>query len=297
MARRISIPLLADLVIVDRPDDVQSMADHDALDRRFVDTGPFLNRALAARIRHGLRVGHTRLPSALVREDATRLAQADALSERLVPGAWDEASLRALAEFVEGRTRRPLGELVQEAVGRLFKPNYVATKETWQAAQAMEAHLRSWNPITRIIADIRGELRNAQRVLSEGVAGDLAGVHATGIALHNLLPAMEQMRSDWRNQELRDDLAPMQAAMRALEAPQMVVRQATRPSDSIAGTLNEGTLVLLSTRKAGKYNADVSFLSNSWSRCPADQLVPAMLAEIWRLATEPADQAMQGEAA
>ena len=32
MARRISIPLLADLVIVDRPDDVQSMADHDALD-------------------------------------------------------------------------------------------------------------------------------------------------------------------------------------------------------------------------------------------------------------------------
>mgnify|MGYP006237413851 CR=1 FL=1 len=136
------------------------MADHDALDRRFVDTGPFLNRALAARIRHGLRVGHTRLPSALVREDATRLAQADALSERLVPGAWDEASLRALAEFVEGRTRRPLGELVQEAVGRLFKPSYQATKETWQAALAMEAHLRSWNPITRIIADIRDDARD-----------------------------------------------------------------------------------------------------------------------------------------
>jgi hypothetical protein len=59
------------------------------------------------------------------------------------------------------------------------------------------------------------------------------------------------------------------------------------PSETPAGLFAAGTLVMLETAAATERSADprVVVLSESWSACPAHAAVPAMLAEIWWLAT------------
>ena len=286
MARTIRIPFLADLILADDPATLRDLVGHRLLDRGYRAAGPLINRIIAARVRRGLRAEGAALPSAGMRNDAERARAQTALAEKLMPGAWDTDTVAALTLFVRGDRTRPAGELAQEVTGRLFKPDYRADAETWDAALLLEEYLRSWNPIRRIGWALAGARRRAQQVLSQAAGGDRAAVHATGIAAHNLAISVERLADDWADPQLRAGLSPEAAAARALAAPQAVLRQATDDGSSIGGALRPGTLVVLQTRRAAAQamDRDVAFLSTSWSRCPADRLVPALLAEIWRQA-------------
>jgi len=120
------------------------------------------------------------------------------------------------------------------------------------------------------------------------VDGDLAGVHAVSVAIHNLVKGMHRMRALFLDPSLGDKLTPEAAGRRCLFAPGAVLRQPTS-SGTVAGCpYSPQTVVLLELEKARETSGDASmiFLSPTWSRCPADRWVPALLEGVWRRAVQ-----------
>ncbi|MEX2518071.1 MAG: hypothetical protein WD969_01920 [Paracoccaceae bacterium] len=290
MAIRIRIPWLLDLVLVSAPGEILTAANDPALDRAFrPGRGPLVNRVIARRLDRGLRAGGVSLPSARRREDPERRAASGALAARLDPAGapWDEAALDALASHVRGEGRRPAGELAQEAIGRLFAPAYCADAETWRAALLIDASLKSNNPLRRLIWWVTGAIARAQARLAAAVDGDPSGVHATGVAVHSFLRAVESLRHALADRERTRSLTDRGVLGRALTAPDMVARVAVMDARIGDVAVDEGVLVILQTSGAAALCADrrVVFLSTSWSACPASALAPVMLAQIWERAT------------
>ncbi len=118
------------------------------------------------------------------------------------------------------------------------------------------------------------------------VGGDLAGVHAVGIALHNIVSGIARMQQIFRDRSQGDVLTAEAAGARCLFAPGSVLRQPTDTATSDAGNLTPETLVLLKLQDANAHapSGDIAFLRESWSRCPAEQWVPALLEGVWRRA-------------
>lgn len=279
---------------VDDAAEIRDLADHRLLDRGYEAAGPVVNRMITRRVRRALRVGAAPLPSAAPRGDRNRAERQAALAERLTPGAWDADTVTALADHLRSDGNRPAEHLAQELIGRLFVADYRASASTWGAAALLDDFIRSWNPLKRIGWAFSNTLETAQQTLSDAVGEDLAGVHATGIAVHSLVESLRRLGADWRDPWRRAALSPETAAARALVAPEAVLREATAEGSTIGGSVRTGTLVVLSTRRAASRGLDpeIAFLGSSWSRCPADRLVPALLAEIWRRAV-----AAEGEGA
>jgi hypothetical protein len=91
------------------------------------------------------------------------------------------------------------------------------------------------------------------------------------------------MRELYRDPSGRTALSPEAAANRCLFAPATVLRQPTDKDNSASGDLETGTLVLLDLQAANARTPDANlvFLRNTWSQCPAEQWVPALLEGIW----------------
>ncbi len=286
MARRVRIPLLADLILTSDPDEIRQLADHVALDRGFRPRGPLLNRVLAQRVKAALSIQGRPLPSAQMRDDAVRQQTAEKLTLMFRPGNWDAGTVALLAAQIRSIRGRPAGELAQEVVGKVFDPDYTASHETWQAANIVEAHLRSWNPVARLFRALTGALPRAQSTLSRASGGDAGAVHGTGIAVHNLELSLNRMQAAWADEILRARLTPEEAALRAITAPRTVLRAGADHVDTLCGPVRPFTLVALNTREAADKGMDrnLAFLGSSWSRCPAEKWVMALLAEVWRQA-------------
>ncbi len=285
MARHIRIPLIADLILTDDPQEIRHLAGHSALDRGFQSRGPLINQLLARRVRSALSLRGKPLPSAMMRKSPERRETSDRLAGMFTAGNWNPDTLKQIAAYVRGNRNRPAGELAQEVIGRVFDPTFSANEHTWKAAQVIEDHLQSFNPVRRILRSFTGALRNAQKTLGDAFDGDLGAVHGTGIAVHNLALSLDRMRKDWADETLRS-LTPEQAAQRAVVAPRTVLRATAHECDVSAGQLRSGTLVAMNTRTATDkgMHADLAFLQNSWSRCPAQNWVFALLAETWKQA-------------
>ncbi len=285
MARHIRIPLIADLILTDDPQEIHQLASHSALDRDFHPRGPLINRVLARRVKSALSLRGKPLPSAMRRDRSERCETSDRLTGMFTAGNWNTDTLDQIIAFVRGDRRRPAGELAQEVIGRVFDPEFSADEQTWEAAQVVQDHLQSFNPIRRVLRSFSGALRNAQKALGDAMQQDLGAVHGTAIAAHNLALSFERMRDDWAD-DIRKTLSPEQAAQRAIVAPRTVLRAAASECDLVAGQLRRGTLVAMNTRAAvgRSMDADLAFLRSSWSHCPAQQWVVALLAEIWKQA-------------
>jgi len=290
MTRQIRVPGLLNVIRTDDADTIRTLANHPALDRDFEAKGPLINRLLAARVRRGLRSAMGPLPSALMRDDEARAQSQADLRERFKPGNWDAAGVGNLASYVQGADSRPVGELAQEVVGRVLDSEYRANEDTWEAATKVERHLRARNPILRIIRWLSGELMRAQNVLSRASRNDGASVHGTGVAVHNLVDSLDWMRAAWTDHGRRERLTPQTAAHAAIRAPHTVLRAGAYDTDLLGGTVAPGTLVAFDTRKAAERGMDahLAFLGDSWSGCPAEAWVMALLEEVWRQAGEDA---------
>ena len=283
MVRRIRIPLLIDIVRVSAPETIRAINDHRSLDRGFDAAGPLFNRFVTRRLRKVLHTGARPLPTILKRGDADRAAAQTALAERLgrapAEDLLDAPTLAALAAFVRGEGG-DVGPLTQQLIGRLFVEGYEATGKTWAAAVTLQKAVESNNPLRHMLWRLTGRIADAQRKLAKAAGEDPAAFHATSIAVHNLVTAMDTLAALYRSKR---NAGADEAVARALVGPETIVRQANAHADSLVGSLRPGTLVASSIREAGQRSLDprVTFMSGSWSACPARDLVPAIIALVW----------------
>src|SRR5439155_18072945 len=96
---------------------------------------------------------------------------------------------------------------------------FVATGETWTAAKIMDAAPRSFNLPLLLWWALTGRVGRARDLLSTAVGHDRAGLHAIGIALHNIVRGVEVMRGLWADPVSRQRLWPEAWVARCLLAP------------------------------------------------------------------------------
>jgi hypothetical protein len=286
------IPGLVDVIKLNQPAGILQIARDGTLDRAFGSGKPLLNSLLVRRILGVLSYNGHRFPTMSARKAIGREIQQDALWQKLNAAAPDiraaPADLEPLAVWV--RDSNPdveVGPLVQQVIGRLFSPTFEAGEATWAAAQVIAASLAPGNALRNLAWKVTGKVTRAKALLASMVGGDLAGVHAVSVAIHNVVRGLNQMRGFYLDTSVRQTLTPEMASQRCLFAPGVVLRQATS-SGTVGGCpYAAGTLLLLELEKARQASGDESmiFLADTWSRCPAEQWVPAMLEGVWRRAT------------
>jgi hypothetical protein len=282
--RSIRIPFLIDLKRIDEKPDIRAVSLDQRLDRDFVSRGALVNRILTGLINSTLRVDGKPLPSVAPRGDAERARSQAALHQRLDPAKgplWDDATLGRLVAAVRG-TAGPetIGPAAQQAVGRLFNKAYVGDAESFQAARDLDDAVHSVNPIRLFTLHLVGQLRRSRRLLTERVGGDLAGVHGTGVAVHNIVRGVEHMRELWRK---APHPSTDEAVRACLFAPKTVLRQATAKGGTALGEVRAGTLVLVELEKAREVTPDAEtvFMAGTWAECPAGAFVAALLRATW----------------
>jgi hypothetical protein len=288
MTRRIRIPGVVDLLRIDEPEVITQVSREQRLDRDFVEAGPFLNRYIARRVRQILQVDGTPLPSVAPRDYVHRAEKQAALEESLkqllANGEPAPDHLDALAAYVQGvGGDATVGMAAQEAIGRLFVPDYRASGKTWRAACVFDAAPRNFNPIRGIVWALTAAVWRARRTLARAVKDNPAGMHATGIAVHSLVRSLKAMRELWHEAGARDRLSADAAVVRSLRAPEQVLRQWAAPAVTGLGEMRPGALTMfqLDAARTRAPGPDIVFMSESWSRCPATLWVAALLRAVW----------------
>jgi hypothetical protein len=289
--KRIRIPGLLDILVSADARDIEALAQNLKLDRAYGDRSLPINRYILQRVLKALQIGGRVLPTVAPRDAEGRAAAQSALWTRLNALAPNLAEgpneLECLAAYVRGESSADAcGPLVQQVVGRLFSSDFTATRASWEAAMVLDKAPRTMNPLLLIWWAVTKRVDRAKRLLLGMVQGDLAGVHAVGIALHNIVSGLRIMRQLFRDPTERVALSPRAAGARCLFAPSSVLRQPTVSISSLKGELTSKTLVLLKLQAANANSGDkdIVFLRETWSRCPAEQWVPALLEGIWQRA-------------
>ena len=282
--KRKYIPGITDIVVVTDPAEIRTISNDSRFDRNFIGHGPVRN---VLRLRKMLRIfslDGRLFPTMLPRTNPSRAAAQDELWSRLNVKA-DEvklgpAELEPLAAWVRGiGTSEKLGLLVQQSIGRLFVETFTATEESSAAARTVLEAAGSSNVLKMLWWRISGRLERAKTLLASMVNGDLAGVIALIAARQLIVEGLHKMRQLAADPALRSSMTTDAAADECLFAPATVVRQAKTSGDVGGCPFRRGSLFILELGSAsqGAANRDLVFLSQSWSRCPAEKWVPALL--------------------
>ncbi|PXA89527.1 hypothetical protein DMC25_01885 [Caulobacter sp. D4A] len=286
MSSRIRIPGLVDVIRLDEPAAIRSIVADPRLDRDFKKEGPLINRLLAGRIRKVLRVGSHPLPAVAPREAEDRARLQALLEQRLQNAQLGTPEQRAtLAAYVRGeKGEGVLGPTAQAAVGELFAPGYAARKDRWQAARTLDAAPRSFNPLQILWWGLTGAVDRARKTLAAPVDNDPAAVHATGVAVHNLVRGLKIMRGLWRQPFARESLTEEAVICQCAVAPANVLRQWKAPASTLWGEVEPGAITLFQL-DAARYRSpshQIVFMTDSWSRCPAHHWTASLLGAVWR---------------
>lgn len=291
MARRIRVPWLVDVLIVDQPAEIRALAAESRLDRDFATArGPLINRMVTGRIRRWLRADGSFLPALAPRGNALRAKRQEELARQLDPSRneplWDDATIRELAAYVRGTTSGDrVGPVVQQVVGRLFDPGYSASSESYEAARTIDG-VGAAKPLRYLWWQLSGKLARARRLIWRLAKDDGHAVHGTAIAMHNIVRALERMRVLRANPGMPPRLSEATILTQCMVAPPRVLREAAEPFETPpAGRgMRRGTLVVMELDEARKRDPDgaMTFMSESWSRCPASGFVAALLLAVWR---------------
>jgi hypothetical protein len=179
-----------------------------------------------------------------------------------------------------------VGMLVQQLLGRLFSGRFVATKESWEAAKILVAAPRSDNLPKLAWWFISGKVKRAKRLLAEMVNNDLSAVNAIGIAVHNVVKSLQHMKLLFTDATITPSLLAEEAAERSLFAPVSLYRQATADGQIGDCPFTKNSLFVLAVGAACQQPGGRSlvFMDNTWSQCPANVWVPAMLQGVWKRA-------------
>src|ERR1700686_2104466 len=287
--KRTYFPGITDILEVTDPAEIRTISNDSRLDRDFIGHGPVRN---VQRLRKMLRIFSLNgrlFPTRLPRTNLSRAAAQDELWSRLNVKA-DEvkhgpAKLEPLAEWVRGiGTAEKLDLLVQQSIGRLlFVETFTATEESLAAAHMVLEAVSSSNVLKMLGWRISGRLGRAKTLLASMVNGDLAGVNALITARQLIVDGLHKMRQLAAGPALRSSITTDAAVDECLFAPTAVVRQATTSGEVGGCPFRRGSLFILELGSASKgaANRDLVFLSQSWSRCPAEKWVRALLEGVW----------------
>jgi hypothetical protein len=294
--KRRAIPGLIDLFEVSDPAEIEALARDTRIDRRFDSGGCPIDRLLLKRALAVLSFEGRRFPTMVARDDPERVRRQSELWGRLsvrasaVKDGPDE--LRPLANWVRGAgSEEELGIVVQQLLGRLFSSEFVATEKSWSAAKILVAAPRSKNLPKMAWWFVSGKVSRAKRILAGMVNGDLSAVNAIGIAAHNVVKSIRNMRVLYANTEMKSSLTPEAAAEQCLFAPVSVYRRATAAGQLGDCAFAENSLFVLAIGEASQQpgGRPLVFMDDTWSQCPANTWIPAMLQGVWKRACASAD--------
>jgi hypothetical protein len=287
--KRTYFPGITDVVDVADPAEIRTISNDSRFDRDFIARGPIRN---VQRIRKMLGVWSLNgrlFPFIAPRTDARRAAAQDALWSRLKVKA-DEvkhgpAQLEPLAEWVRGT--EPADKLylpVQQIIGRLFVETFTATDETWAAASIVLEAGNFPKTMKRPGWLISGKVGRAKTLLASMLNDDPAAVNVTITAPRLIIGSLTKMRRLAADPALRSSMAIDAVVDECLIPPPVVVRQAKTSGEVGGCPFRRGALFILELGSASKgaANRDLVFLSQSWSRCPGDSWVLALLEGVWR---------------
>ena len=290
--KRTRIPGFIDVIQVDDPQEIIELNRDDRIDRKFDLRWPILNWLIVRRALNVLSFAGNRFPTMIERDSASRAsAQAKlgaALDARAAAVRQGPAELEELAAWLIGSVpETQVGIAVQQVVGRLFSPTFAATQESWDAAKILVTAPRSPNVLRTVWWIVSGKLHRAKRLLAGMVDGNLAAVNGIGIAAHNIVNSLQQMKRLYSDLSTRRALSPEEAVRESLAAPVSLLRQATSHGEISGCPFSRNSLFVLAIGRASKAPGGQSlvFMDESWSGCPASQWVPAMLEGVWKRAT------------
>ena len=286
--KRTYFPGITDIVVVKDPAEIRTISIDSRFDRDFIGHGPVRNVLLLRKMLRIFSLNGRRFPTLLPRTNPGRAAAQDELWSRLNVKAGEvkhgPAELEPLAEWVRGiGTAEKLDLLVQQSIGRLFVQTFTATEESVAAAHMVLEAAGSSNVLRMLGWRISGRLERAKTLLASMVNGDLAGVIALIAARQLIVDGLHKMRQLAADPALRSSITTDAAADECLFAPATVLRQAKTSGEVGGCPFRRGSLFILELGSASKgaANRDLVFLSQSWSRCPAEQWVPALLKGVW----------------
>src|ERR1700733_2409029 len=286
--KRTYFPGIIDVVVATDPAEIRTISNDSRFDRDFITHGPVRNVQLLRKMLRIFSLNGRLFSIMLPRTNPSRAAAQDELRSRLNVKA-DEvkhgpAQLEPLAEWVRGiGTEEKLGLLVQQSIGRLFVETFTATEESLAAARMVLEAASSSNVLRMLGWRISGRLERAKTLLASMVNGDLAGVVAMITARQLIVDGLHKMRQLAADPALRSSITTDAAAEQCLIAPTNVVRQAKTSGEVSGCPFRKGSLFILELGSASKgaANRDLVFLSQSWSHCPAEEWVRALLEGVW----------------
>ena len=161
--------------------------------------------------------------------------------------------------------------------------NFTATAESLAAAHMVLEAASSSNVLKMLGWRFSGKLERAKTLLASMVNGDLVGVIAMITGRQLIVDGLDKMRQLAAGPALRSSITTDAAVDECLFAPAAVVRQAKTSGEVGGCPFRRGSLFILELGSASKgaANRDIAFLSQSWSRCPAEKWVPALLEGVW----------------
>ncbi len=286
--KRTYYPGIVDVVVVTDPTEIRTISNDSRFDRDFIRRGPIRNVQLLRKILRIFSLNGRLFAIILPRTNPSRAAAQDELWSRLNVKA-DEvkhgpAELEPMAEWVRGiGTEEKVDLLVQQSIGRLFVETFTATEESLAAARMVLEAVSSSNVLKMLGWRISGRLERAKTLLASMVNGDLTGVNALITARQLIVDGLHKMRQLAADPALRSSIATDAAVDQCLFAPTTVVRQAKTSGDVGGCPFRRGSLFILGLGSASKgaANRDLVFFSQSWSRCPAEKWVRALLEGAW----------------
>ena len=280
---------MKELETITDPELIREIANDPNLDRDFEQPTFADNRTRIEKMLEVFSFHGKRFPTMCPRTDAERAKSQDELWSKLDGIAKEiklgPVELEPLAEWVrDAGAAEDIGPLVQQSVGRLFVDDFVATKESWDAARVILEASTSSDAVKMLSWRASGKLDRAKALLSSMVSGDLSAVNGIGVALHHIVDGLHRMRE--LAADPKDGRAIDAIVGECLFAPGSVVRLAKADGTAGGCPFRKGSLFVLKLVGAtqGGANRDLVFLNKSWSRCPAESWVPALLEGVWRRA-------------
>ena len=291
MSLRLRFPPFLDIVLIDDPVQMQRLDNERVISRELLPVGGWLHRILHERIYRTLAVGSTPLPAFLGRDDKERARHQQSLALHLSSSAdppLDADAMHTLARYVAGMDPNvDVGVVVQQLVGRIFIRDYVATPDSYAAAKVIAAWPKA-GPLRAFWWRWSGRLRRAKALIWKLANEDPQCIHATALAVHNLVDGLDRMRALLQDASERRRLSPEQAAAACLVAPSLILRSCLEETrvPFLRKPLHRGTLLAFRLEKMheGTSNDALALARERWNQCPAHELVPRLLAEIWTAA-------------
>jgi hypothetical protein len=240
--KRVHIPGLMNVFQVTDPKEIKALSDDPVVDRQFETRTCPLNWFLLKRSLSVLSYRRRRFPTMSPHHCKARERYQGDLWRKLSSDAADirtgPVELASIATWVRGvGSDEEVGILTQQLLGRLFKTDFTATAESWDAARVLVAAPRSPNLPKVLWWFITGKVGRAKRLLAGNMDEDLSAVNAIGIAVHNVVKGLRHMRVLYADMGVRNAYSRRSVSIDKRQVPARLETVPFRRTPFLSSTL------------------------------------------------------------